>query len=61
MAGKMAAASVSGPAVETGCSCGATRLEIIGKPSLRFICHCTICQRCNKAPEADRMVLRGRV
>ena len=58
MAGKMAAASVSGPAVETGCSCGASRLEIIADPSLRFICHCTICQRFNNAPEADMLVFR---
>ncbi len=35
------------------CECGHTAFEVKGKPSLRMICHCTICQKFNGAPHAD--------
>jgi hypothetical protein len=44
---------------DTSCTCAATHLLVSGPPLLRFICHCTICQRFNRAPEADMVVFRG--
>ena len=38
------------------CTCGKVTLEIKGTPLLRFICHCTICQRFNSAPYGDAIV-----
>lgn len=35
------------------CHCGAARFSISGKPLIRFVCHCTICQEFNKADYAD--------
>ena len=35
------------------CPCGHSKLEIHGEPIVRFICHCTICQRLYKAPYVD--------
>ena len=34
------------------CGCGAVQLEVHGALA-RFFCHCTICQRLNKAPYGD--------
>lgn len=45
--------------MRTSCSCGASQLLVSGPPLLRFICHCTICQRFNGAPEADMVLYRG--
>ena len=38
------------------CTCSEVSLEIQSAPLLRFICHCTICQRFNSAPYADAVV-----
>ena len=35
------------------CHCGAARFSILGRPLLRFYCHCTICQAFNEADYAD--------
>lgn len=35
------------------CPCGATRFTVTGKPLLRALCHCTICQSFNQSPYAD--------
>lgn len=40
------------------CRCGACSLEVAGAVRLRFICHCTICQRFNASPQADMAVFR---
>lgn len=42
------------------CPCGATKFEIRAAPRLRMLCHCTLCQRFNKAPFADILVYRAR-
>ena len=45
--------------MECTCSCGATRFRTLGKPLLRFFCHCTLCQKFNDAPFADIIVFRA--
>ncbi len=46
-------------AQECTCGCGATRFRTLGAPLFRIFCHCTICQKFNKAPFADVLVYRG--
>lgn len=41
------------------CHCGAAAFEVQRAPLMRFICHCTICQRFNGTPFADMVVLRS--
>ena len=42
------------------CECGAVQLTIHGGALSRFYCHCSICQRLNKAPFGDPVfVWRG--
>jgi len=38
------------------CSCGEVHYEINSAPLLRFICHCTICQKFNNAPYGDAII-----
>jgi hypothetical protein len=38
------------------CECGHTRLTVSGAARLRMLCHCTICQRFNRASHADVLV-----
>ena len=45
---------------ECACSCGATGFHTVGAPLFRILCHCTICQRFNKAPFADVLVYRAK-
>lgn len=35
------------------CSCGKSKFQVLKSPSLRFYCHCSICQRLYKQPFAD--------
>src|SRR2546430_14126213 len=35
------------------CPCGASRFEVSGRPLVRLLCHCTICQAFNRQPYAD--------
>lgn len=35
------------------CECGNTEFELKGKPLVRMLCHCTICQEFNQAPFGD--------
>lgn len=39
------------------CPCGAVAFSAQRPPLMRFICHCSICQRFNDAPHADMVVL----
>ena len=39
------------------CQCGAAAFSVQRPPLMRFICHCTVCQRFNDAPLADMVVL----
>lgn len=39
------------------CPCGAVAFSAQRPPLMRFICHCTICQRFNDASHADMVVL----
>ena len=41
------------------CSCGTVRFNVHGRPIVRFICHCTICQAFNQAPYADVTLYRA--
>lgn len=41
------------------CPCGAARFAVRGRPLMRFLCHCLICQSIYKAPYADVTVFRG--
>jgi len=38
------------------CSCGTVKFNIVGLPLFRILCHCTICQRFNKAAYGDVVV-----
>jgi len=38
------------------CACGNVSFDMKGTPLLRFICHCTICQRFNNSSYADAIV-----
>jgi hypothetical protein len=40
------------------CPCGATCMEVLGEPILRFYCHCTICQQQYDAPFVDVTLLK---
>lgn len=42
------------------CPCGTARFSVQQRPLLRFLCHCTICQRFNDAPFADVSVVLSR-
>ena len=42
------------------CACGKTDFQIHGKPLLRIICHCTICQQFNQAPFGDITFYRAK-
>lgn len=35
------------------CECGTTKIEVTGKPIIRAVCHCSICQEFNQAAFAD--------
>ena len=35
------------------CPCGASRFDVSGRPLVRLLCHCTICQAFNRQPYAD--------
>ena len=35
------------------CPCGQSTLKVYGRPALRFLCHCLICQSIYKQPYAD--------
>jgi hypothetical protein len=41
------------------CTCGEVAFEIKQPPLLRAYCHCTICQKFNKANFADVSVFRA--
>lgn len=41
------------------CPCGSTRFNITAGPLFRFNCHCTICQRFNRAAFGDVLVYRS--
>lgn len=38
------------------CACGKAQIKISGKPIMRVICHCEICQEFNEAPYADILI-----
>jgi len=40
------------------CHCGESAFTVQGRPLLRFICHCRICQAFNKGPYGDVTVFR---
>lgn len=42
------------------CRCGEARVDVTGKPLLRIICHCTLCQRYHQAPQGDLAIFRAR-
>ena len=41
------------------CGCGQCEFQVQGPPLFRLLCHCTICQRFNKADYADVIVFRA--
>ncbi|REL29292.1 GFA family protein [Thalassotalea euphylliae] len=43
---------------QCGCQCGEVSYQVTGKPLLRAICHCTICQAANKAAYSDILLFR---
>lgn len=42
------------------CECGETHFDILKKPIMRVICHCTICQEFNQAPFADIAIFNAK-
>lgn len=44
--------------MDVSCQCGHARFSLTAEPRLRFICHCTLCQRFNGAPQADIAIFR---
>lgn len=40
------------------CECGENKFKISGKPILRAICHCEICQEFNSAPFGDITIFK---
>lgn len=42
------------------CQCGEVNYQVTGKPLLRAICHCTICQAANKGAYSDIALFRWR-
>ncbi|PCJ15210.1 MAG: hypothetical protein COB04_13620 [Gammaproteobacteria bacterium] len=42
------------------CPCGETQFKIVGKPIIRAICHCTICQEFNQGPYGDIVIFRNK-
>lgn len=42
----------------SSCPCGATQTSFSGKPLLRVLCHCRICQQVYGAPFADFVLMR---
>ncbi|GAB5413762.1 MAG: hypothetical protein Cons2KO_13650 [Congregibacter sp.] len=41
------------------CDCGHAKVDISGKPLMRMICHCTLCQEFYKAPAGDPAVFKA--
>ena len=41
------------------CPCGQQSFEVTGQPVMRFICHCTICQKVYKKPFADIIAVKS--
>ena len=41
------------------CPCGKQKFEISGKPVMRFICHCKICQKVYQKPFADIIAVKA--
>lgn len=48
--------SVKVSETKISCSCGEVHYEITSTPLLRFICHCTICQKFNNASFGDAII-----
>lgn len=44
--------------IECACPCGETTFHAVGKPLLRFYCHCKICQAVYNKPFADILAFR---
>lgn len=44
----------------THCSCNEVSYQITGKPLVRAFCHCTICQRVNRAAFADVTLFKAK-
>lgn len=44
---------------QLGCSCGANRFSLKGKPVMRAVCHCHFCQDYNQAAYGDFLVYRA--
>jgi len=42
------------------CECGEARFNVSGKPLLRAVCHCTICQTFKQAAYSDITLFRAR-
>lgn len=42
------------------CACGAAPVELLTRPLMRAICHCTICQEFNQAPYGDALFFRAK-
>lgn len=45
---------------QTSCDCGNSQVAVTGKPLMRFICHCKICQAVYQAPYADILVFKSK-
>ncbi|MFK8043721.1 GFA family protein [Congregibacter sp.] len=41
------------------CDCGHARVDVLGKPLLRIICHCTLCQSFYQAAEGDPVIFKA--
>ena len=44
--------------MKASCACGEVTLDIARAPTVRMFCHCTVCQRANRAPFGDITLLR---
>ncbi len=44
---------------QCACPCGSSHITVTGKPVMRFLCHCTTCQRLYRTAFADIVILRS--
>lgn len=45
--------------MKCSCPCGKQNFEVMGKPVMRFICHCKICQKVYRKPFADIVAVKS--
>ena len=52
--------SYTTPKLHGACECGTCAFDLNIVPSVRFICHCTICQAFSGKPYADMTIVRAK-